>query len=167
MELIHLQKLPYSSHCFVCGDSNSRGLGLRFEIDGDRVQTTFTPGEPQMGYRGITHGGILATLLDETMGWPPVLQSGRFCVTLELTVQYLKPVPIGREVTVVGWVTADRRRAWETAGEVKDADGEIYAKATGLFVRMSEEDSRTTLDYLVFDEGCIPPDHILRASAAP
>jgi uncharacterized protein (TIGR00369 family) len=118
-----------------------------------------------MGFKGITHGGILATLLDETMGWAPVLSSGRFCVTMELTVQYLKPVPIGKKVTVTGWVTADRRRAWETAGEVTDADGETYAKATGLFVRMSEEDSRNTLDYLTFDEGCIPRDQILINSA--
>ena len=117
-----------------------------------------------MGFRGITHGGILATLLDETMGWAPVLLSGRFCVTLELTVQYLKPVPVGTEVTVSGWVTADRRRAWETSGEVKDAAGEIYARATGLFVRMSDQDSRSTLEYLTFDEGCIPPEQILRLS---
>ena len=162
-----MQKLPNCSHCFVCGDANASGLGLRFITDGDRVQTTFTPTEPQMGFRGITHGGILATLLDETMGWAPVLLSGKFCVTLELTVQYLKPVSIGTEVTVSGWVTADRRRAWETAGEVKDAAGEIYAKARGLFVRMSDEDSRKTLDFLIFDDGCVPPHQILRSSSVP
>ena len=96
------------------------------------------------------------------MGWAPVLVSGRFCVTLELTVQYLKPVPVGTEITVAGWVTADRRRAWETAGEVKDATGALYAKATGLFVRMNDQDSRSTLEYLTFDEGCVPPEKLLR-----
>src|SRR5437762_2553943 len=90
------EKLPNFERCFVCGDKNAAGLAVRFQTDGERVRTTFTPREAQMGYRGITHGGVLAALLDETMGWAPVLLYRRFCVSVEITVQYLKPVPIGK-----------------------------------------------------------------------
>ena len=159
-----LEKLPNFHKCFVCGDHNPAGLAVRFHADGKTVQTTFTPREPQMGYEGITHGGVLTALLDETMGWAPVLIHRRFCVSVELTVQYLKPLPIGTEVTVIGWTTADRRRIWETEGEIRDAEGTVYTRGKGRYVPISDEQTRAVVDYLTFDEECVGPERICSQS---
>src|SRR2546421_5116698 len=78
-----LEKLPNSAACFVCGDRNHAGLAVRFYVEGERVVTRFTPREEHMGFNGITHGGIIAALLDETMGWAPAVANRRFCVTVE------------------------------------------------------------------------------------
>jgi len=157
-----VQKLPNFHRCFVCGDRNPAGLAVRFWTDGEKVQTTFTPREPQMGYQGITHGGVLAALLDETMGWAPTLTCRRFCLSVEIRVQYIKPVPLGTEITVIGRVTSDRRRLFEVEGEILDAQGTVYARGAGRYVPVSDEQTRAVVDYLTFDEGCVPPERICR-----
>jgi uncharacterized protein (TIGR00369 family) len=157
-----IEKLPNSTACFVCGHGNASGLKARFHTDGERVLTRFTPREPQMGYKGITHGGVIAALLDETMGWAPALANRRFCLTVEISIQYLKPIPIGTEVEVSAWVTDGHRRIWEAEGEIRDSDGNLYARGKGRFLPVSDEQTREVVSYLNFDEGCVAPDRICR-----
>ena len=157
------EKLPNSTACFVCGHSNPAGLRARFYLEGDRVVTRFTPAPAQMGYKGITHGGIIAALLDETMGWAPAVANRRFCVTVEINVQYLRPIPIGKEVLVSAWVTDGHRRIWEAEGEIGDADGTLYAKGKGRFLPVSDEQTAEVVSYLNFDEGCVGPERICRS----
>ena len=54
-------------HCFVCGDQNVHGLKAKFFFDGEKAFTEVTADGSFEGYRGIYHGGIIATLLDEVM----------------------------------------------------------------------------------------------------
>ena len=157
-----IEKLPNSSGCFVCGHSNAAGLGARFHIDGQRVVTRFTPRAAQMGYKDITHGGIIAALLDETMGWAPAIANRRFCVTVEMSIQYLKPIPTGTEIEVAAWVTDGHRRILEAEGEIRDADGSLYARGKGRYVPVSDEQTREVVSYLNFDKGCVAPERICR-----
>ena len=53
--------------CFACGPKNDAGLGLRFEPPGDGVRSAAVIPQPFQGWRGIVHGGIVMTLLDEGM----------------------------------------------------------------------------------------------------
>ena len=156
------EKLPNSSACFVCGDRNPSGLSVRFATDGERVVTLFTPREAQMGYNGVTHGGIIAALLDETMGWALAVANRRFCLTVEITVKYIKPVPIGVEIEVTGWVTDGLRRIWGAEGEVRDSAGMLYARAKGRYMPVSDEQTRDVVGYLQFDESCVGPQRICR-----
>ncbi len=155
-----MSKLPNYHGCFVCGDHNPSGLNVRFHTEDEHVWTTYTPDAQHTGYKGITHGGIIAALLDETMGWAPTLTNRRFCVTAELTIQYLKPAKEGVELRVAGWVTADRRRIWETAGEITDSEGNLIARATGKYFPLSVEQTDNVVEYLSFDEGCVPPERV-------
>lgn len=156
------QRLPNFGSCFVCGDRNPAGLGVRFRVEEGTVFATFTPREPHMGYRGITHGGVLAALLDETMGWSPAVRNRRFCVAVEITVRFLKPLPLGTEVVVTGRTVSDSRRIWEAEGEVAGADGQVYARGRGRYVPLSDEETRAVLDYLTFYEGCVAPESLHR-----
>ena len=61
--------LPHSSGCFLCGDENPCGAHTRFFVEGDTVRTRLTLPQHLNGYKLIAHGGVLAGLLDETMGW--------------------------------------------------------------------------------------------------
>ena len=106
----------------------------------------------------------MAALLDETMGWAPALLNRRFCVTVELNVQYVKPLPLGTEVTVAGWVSGGNRRIWEAEGEITDADGTVYARGKGRYLSMNDEQTRDVVSYLTFDEGCVGAEAISRLS---
>jgi len=65
------RRLPNSAGCFVCGSANPRGLGVRFEVENGVVTTRFVPHRDHCGYNDRVHGGVMAALLDEVMGWAP------------------------------------------------------------------------------------------------
>ena len=56
-------------NCFVCGENNTGGLQLHFDIDKEKqtLKTIFVAKPVYQGYDGIVHGGIITTLLDEAM----------------------------------------------------------------------------------------------------
>jgi uncharacterized protein (TIGR00369 family) len=153
--------LPHSHRCFVCGESNAVGLHVRFRTDGEKVWTTVTLPEHYNGYAGIAHGGVLAALLDETMGWAPAVHTGRFCMAVELNIEYRKSAPVGSELTITGWMTDVSRRIWEGRGEIRGADGTLYVRGRGRFAPMSEKATDEVMDMLIFDEGTIPREEMV------
>ena len=82
------RRLPNSAGCYVCGDANPRGLGVKFEVEGGVVTARFIPHRDHCGYNDRVHGGIIAALLDEVMGWAPSVIKRRFCVAAEIATHY-------------------------------------------------------------------------------
>lgn len=56
-----------ANHCFVCGQSNPMGLHVHFALVNEVCVARFTPGPMHVGYAGLTHGGIVFSLLDDVM----------------------------------------------------------------------------------------------------
>ena len=115
--------------CFVCGPANERGLRAEFTIDREARAASSRLALPawSQGWRGVVHGGILSTLLDEacvhacrTVGPHPV--------TAELTVRFRKPVPVAAEISVRGEVVEVRRRVLQARARL-EIGGESYAEA--------------------------------------
>jgi uncharacterized protein (TIGR00369 family) len=79
-------------HCFGCSPLNSHGLNLEFWDEGEEVFSIWLPSREYEGYPGIIHGGILATIMDETASWYVYTKLETSGVTAEMTVRYLKPV---------------------------------------------------------------------------
>ena len=76
--------------CFVCGPKNPIGLKLEFVLDDGKYITRFTPGAEHQGFLGITHGGIVSTVLDEVMA-RLVYVLGIKALTAEMTIRLKKP----------------------------------------------------------------------------
>src|SRR5436309_8616686 len=146
-----MRRLPNYRGCYVCGDENPRGLNVRFEVEDGAVRTQFIPDADHMGYHGRVHGGVLSALLDETMGWAPCVLMKRFCVAVELRIRFLKPAPIGKPLIVRGEMTADRGRIWEAQGEIRDEEGQVYARGTGKYFPLSLEETQEVMDQLRLD----------------
>jgi acyl-coenzyme A thioesterase PaaI-like protein len=138
---------PSSRWCFVCGVENVCGLKVRFFNDGHhRSLARLTLGDPYQSYPGVAHGGILATILDETMGRAILAEEGsdsinsaRFMFTAQMQIRYRKPVPLNQEIVVRGWVTQDRGRKVEVSGEVVLADGTTAVEASATLVSIPTE----------------------------
>jgi uncharacterized protein (TIGR00369 family) len=124
---------------------------VRFHVDVGWVTAPFVAQPVHCGYNDRVHGGIMATLLDEAMGWAPSAIKRRFCVAAELSIRYLKPLPIGQPVTVRGEMTTDRGRVWETRGEIVDETGTVYARGTGKYLPLTEAQTQEIMDYLTVD----------------
>ena len=128
-----MEEIIKYSGCFVCGDENPHGLRITFHsVDGQAV-AEYVADDRFQGYRGIFHGGLVATLLDEIMA-KAVLAQKRYCMTVEMSVRFKKAIPVGTKLRLTGRVTQDRRRLLETAGEITGEDGAVYATATGKYL---------------------------------
>jgi uncharacterized protein (TIGR00369 family) len=141
--------LPYTRDCFVCGAHNPHGLRLRFRRDGDEVRADFVPEPQHAGFRGIVHGGILATVLDEAMFWAAATAKKQFCLAAELNVRFVNKVAVGQKLVCIARLKTDRGRLWESEAELRDEQGTVYARATCKQVPMSLESMKdAAVDFL-------------------
>jgi acyl-coenzyme A thioesterase PaaI-like protein len=135
-----MKKQASSRHCFVCGVENPVGLHLKFYETGlGEVTAEYTAPEHYQGYPGVLHGGIVASILDETAGrahmgiFPP-----RFMFTAKLEVRYRKNVPVGQPLKVVGKAGKDRGRFAESWSGIYGSDGTFLAEANVLLVNVPD-----------------------------
>lgn len=127
------------NHCFVCGALNVTGLRVRPSIDAPKQSASMRIAIPRafQGWHGIVHGGILATLLDETCAYAAKGLVANV-VTAEITVSYKKPVPLDTELFVYATVVARRRKIIEVKGQI-EINGEVYAEASAKMFIVGEE----------------------------
>ena len=124
--------------CYGCGRDNDHGLGLRFRVADGRAVTEFTPEQFLQGFPGYMHGGGVATVLDEAMGWA-AYAAGVWAMTAKFTMRFRRPVPLQQQVRVSGWLTRDRGRFLELRAEMRSRHGHLLAEADGVFVRLDGE----------------------------
>jgi acyl-coenzyme A thioesterase PaaI-like protein len=124
-------------HCFVCGELNRRGLRLPIYASAGRAWADLTLGPDFVGWADLAHGGILAALLDEVMGWA-LFEHDCWGVTGEMRVRYLRPVDVTQPIHVEGEVTEVTRRLFRTAGRISTLDGEVRTTAEATYVAASE-----------------------------
>lgn len=124
------------NRCFGCGEANSTGLQLRFLLapDGTVVCPTSIPASFE-GHPGYLHGGIIATLLDETMS-KAVRARGLTAMTRHLEVDYGRPVPSVAPIRMEGRiVNSEGRKHWVEA-QIFDENNVKLAHGKGLFIEV-------------------------------
>jgi acyl-coenzyme A thioesterase PaaI-like protein len=122
--------------CFVCGRRNPRGLRLCFVPDGDHAVTAvWRTNEVWEGYRGVIHGGIVSTVLDEAMS-KAVVAAGIRALTCELRVRLRQHIGAAEELQIRGWVVERRKRRIATEATLKDRNGLERAHAWAIFLEL-------------------------------
>jgi acyl-coenzyme A thioesterase PaaI-like protein len=121
--------------CFGCGPENPRGLGLEFRTDGGRAVSEFVVPDYLQGFPGYAHGGGVATMLDEAMGWACYGQ-GVWAMTARFSMRMRDSVPLGEHLVVSGEVVRDRGQFLQMRAELRSAAGKLFAEADGTFVRL-------------------------------
>jgi uncharacterized protein (TIGR00369 family) len=123
------------NHCFACGPNNPDGMRLRFHYDEKRNRfiCRFRLSKRYTGPPGHCHGGIIATILDEAMGKVNKLRHV-VALTSEITVRYLKPVPLAQPLRVESREVKVRGRKHVNMAEILNEKGEVLARSRGLFI---------------------------------
>lgn len=123
------------NHCFACGKDNPQGMRLKFYLDEEARQAIcrFKLARRYQGPPGHAHGGIIATILDEAMGKINKL-SRVVALTRAMNVEYLKPVPLGKPLTVIGRAQQVEGREHTNVAEITDDQGKVLARSTGRFI---------------------------------
>jgi uncharacterized protein (TIGR00369 family) len=90
---------------------------------------------------GALHGGIIACLLDNAMGYGAAVHtskdgSDKF-LTISMNTQFIAPALTGR-VVATGKVTGGGRSLLFVEGELHHEDGRLLATATGVYKKVSE-----------------------------
>ncbi len=134
--------------CFGCAPHNPIGLKLTFLLEGEAVTASWDPRTELEGYPGVVHGGIQATLADETAAWFIHAVMGTAGLTRELSVTYHQPAE-----------SEDRpfrieARAGEICGKyatihvsIGGRSGTVFTTAVCRYVVFSEEVARKRLSF--------------------
>ena len=95
------------------------------------------PTEEHQSYSGRLHGGIASAILDETIGRAIVIgDAGQvWGITVELSIEFKKPIPLNKEVKVIGRITSQNSRFFEGTGEIVLDNGEIAVVARGRYMK--------------------------------
>jgi acyl-coenzyme A thioesterase PaaI-like protein len=139
------------NHCWGCGADNPDGLQLKSYWDGETAVATFLPSSAfAAGPKHVLNGGIIATLLDchgvctaiaraygdegRAIGSDPEI----WHATTSMTVEFLRPTPIGEEVQLTGTVSAVDDR-FVTIDCTLASAGKDRARASVTSVRVPDE----------------------------
>lgn len=131
MQADELQKLLDSSPVH-------RALRLRItRADEDRVELEAHTGPEHAGEDGsqYLHGGVIATLLDTTATFALIGATGTDWGTVDLRVDFVRPVPAGQLLAAATAVQVGRRLGRASAELTDPATGRLLASAVGTFVR--------------------------------
>jgi uncharacterized protein (TIGR00369 family) len=80
------------------------------------------------------HGGVLFSLLDTALGRAVIdeLPPGRGCATVELKINYFRPVQTGT-IRAAGRCVQRTKSLAYAEGDITNAEGKLLARATGTF----------------------------------
>ena len=131
-------------YCFACGDLNPIGLHLRFERDAEEVFARYSPRREDQGFPGMMHGGLLALLLDEAMGWAMYIDRV-FAVTARMETRYRAAVGLDGSLEARARITKRTGRRIEVEARLLDESGAVLVESSGLFLRMSPQQEADAL----------------------
>ena len=136
-----INKQAVSNNCFICGINNPVGLKMQFyETEEGEVISSFTTREEYQSYANRLHGGIITAILDETIGRSiKILEEDTNGVTIEISVHFKRPVPINKELLVVGRITENSKMMFEGSAEIMDGD-KVLATAHGKYMKIPIEE---------------------------
>lgn len=122
--------------------AGARALGgyqrIFFNQESGETITVIWFGGAIAGWPGVTHGGVIATVMDESLGRCAIRRfPGRSGVTANLELNYLKPV-VTNSFYIIRAVPEERkggeeRKCWVSA-RLETVDGVVCVESKALFV---------------------------------
>lgn len=123
----------------VSGSSSPYGFDLDLHRHGDEIEARLTLRAAHEGAPNRSHGGIIAALFDDVFGFVlGVVHEPAF--TGELTIRYLAPTPLFRELSCRVRLAGRKGRRILVEGELTDVEaGTVCARATATFITVDRE----------------------------
>jgi acyl-coenzyme A thioesterase PaaI-like protein len=127
-----------ANHCFVCGPNNPVGLQVSFRMEGEVCKAEYTPPDHYCGYDGVTHGGILFSLLDDVMANWLFLQGER-ALTGKCEIRFREPLATGTRLFLESRLITRKGRMAKLQAQALTSDGTVVAETTASFVVIADE----------------------------
>ncbi|MCC5815329.1 MAG: PaaI family thioesterase [Leptospira sp.] len=128
---ISIKNLPHKK-CFGCGPANDIGLKLEFKSNQEVVKTETVIPARLAGWANLTHGGITATVLDETMAWTVIYFKRCFMLTKSMKVDFIRPIFVGDKIRCEGRIAKEiSPKEVIIKAEIFNEAGELVARSEG------------------------------------
>ena len=138
-----LKHLPNrtDSMCFGCSPANPTGLRLEFFTDDESIFSWVKVPGHLSGWKNLVHGGVISTILDEIMGRSVIYKMKCLAMTKSMTVDFLKPIPIDKELRAEGrLIEIKNEREVLAEGLIFGEAGELCARSRGTFAFFKPND---------------------------
>jgi acyl-CoA thioesterase len=122
-QIIDFCRADYFSHC----------MGIRMtRLAPGKTYAELDPEALHSNMSGFLHGGVTVTLADLSMGIA-CFTTGFVVVTSNINISYLTVGEIGQKITAVGQVLHSEKNTMFAESHIKNRQGKVVAKATGIF----------------------------------
>lgn len=132
VEVAEGERVVHFDECFVSGPFNPLGIAIEVHREGGEAVAEVELGAAFEGGPGRSHGGIVAAIFDDVLGYLLTLERTPG-FTGELAIRYLAPTPIGQRLVFRARLVGREGRKLFTAADAT-ADGVLVATATATFV---------------------------------
>lgn len=127
-----MQKDGYN--CFGCSPDNPIGIHMEFYENRDEIISFWHPQTQYQGWVDTMHGGILATIIDETAGWVVFRKLQTSGMTTKLELKYRKPVMTTEpQITVRGHIVEQRRNLVTIDVRIENSNGETCVEGRATY----------------------------------
>ena len=127
----------FISYSPVTGPLNALASIVELESSENQITAMVTYGDAYEGPPGCLHGGLIAAIFDEVLGFAQAL-SGAPGMTGRLEVTYRSPTPLHQPLRVTGRVDGVNGRKIMTSGTIHAGD-RLCAEAVGTFISVRAE----------------------------
>jgi len=139
--VLHMPRVFGTGRSFVSGDIDGDRLRIwyyRRDSDGALIaKVWFGPGAE--GPPGHAHGGSMAAVLDEAMGFAAWVD-GHPVVAATITINFVRRLPLEKVLLVECRVTLAEDRKVLTSGRIFDPEtGQEFSRGEGTFVKQPME----------------------------
>jgi acyl-coenzyme A thioesterase PaaI-like protein len=135
---------PFADRSLMTGLSNPFSPPLSLSMQGDKAVGQVRFGTTYEGIPGHVHGGMVAAVLDETLGYLAV-NHDIGGLTAVLTIRYRAPTPLGAALAIEANVVRIEGKKAFVEARIKAGDA-ITAEAEGVFVAVNRERMLAVID---------------------
>ncbi len=136
---------PAGDHCFGCRAGEAQCLAVRvYRMDDGSVVSLVHTDESHQSFKGIVHGGIVCSYLDEVLSYNTWSDEDydAIAMTVEMNIKYYVPVPVDTDIRIIGDAPVIERRHYYISGRVLLPDDTVAAEAKIHYIKLRNEDER-------------------------
>lgn len=134
-----VKEADVTSNCFGCSVQNDIGLKLIFDDGLDEVSAPVSLGRQYESYPGIVHGGIVSTVLDESMGRAIMVFTGKMAVTMGLRVRFIGICESFAAYRVVGSIVSINGNMIKAEARLLTLTGDLVAVGEASWIVIEPE----------------------------
>lgn len=131
-------RMAHFEECIVSGQANPMGLMMRVRRSGEAVEGQVNLGAAFEGAPRRAHGGIVAAILDDIMGYVMLIQRTP-AYTGTLRIRYAAPIPVEADLIATAWLAERDGRKLSVAAVLATADGDEVAHGDAVFIAIPAE----------------------------